>query len=135
LKFGTYARNNNCNISVVVDEGDTVIHQTVFNARTLIDNAFHPIEFAPRANSEGKTYTITITTDAVSGGETAAVWLGFHKFNRDNPKRPFLFVNGAPDKHTICMQSIYAATQPLLYYVIHWLSIMVVSLAAFALIF
>lgn len=76
LLFATYDRTNQATITVALqDERNATIATWRVSADQIRDNAWRRFYFTPIVNSAGKTFTISVRSDAVTADNAVTVWM------------------------------------------------------------
>lgn len=103
LFFGTYARQNDSNINVLLKSDGIIVEKWILDSGQLIDNSYHDFLLKTKVvNSRGKIYTIEITSDAVV--ESNAVTL----YKNDSVEENNLTLNDiVVENSKICFKVIY----------------------------
>jgi len=99
MTFATYARLNPCHLRCVVREvgQSEVLRSVQCSALTVLDNQFHPFQFEPILDSEGKTYQIEIDSPDVHEPYGVAVWCQEPSIPAQFAAPPQLAITAVPD--------------------------------------
>ena len=103
VKIGTFARDNNSEWDVIVEETDTgkIIYQTHFNASLIVDNEFYTIEFDKNVRlKRGEAYKIHIIADSVKQN----TGLAFYRSNDSKADTSTLIFNKQKVSGSLCFR-------------------------------
>ena len=105
LNMATYGRDNTSHLLCeLTDEAGNRIHYWDVLCSTIIDNKEITLELGkPIADSQGKTYYLNITSDAVAGN-------GVTIYCNNGEGVSGLSINGVPDNLTLCHHLIYKSS-------------------------
>lgn len=99
ITLATYARLNPCHLRCVVREVGSaeVLRSVQCSALTVLDNQFHPFQFEPIADSEGKTYQVEIDSPDVQAPYGVAVWCQEPQLPASFTAAPSIAITAVPE--------------------------------------
>ena len=76
LDFGTFGRENICNVDVTVRDGTSrdILFNRRFSASALPNNQFFPVAFKEQANSKDKAYILEVESPDGRPGSAVTLW-------------------------------------------------------------
>lgn len=103
IQFGTYMRNNDSKVEIVIKEAITGrrVHSVKLDAENIVDNEYRSIMFPPVQNSKNKEYVVTISSNA---DKDNAVTL---YMNANDLSENSLFVNGKGVQGSLNFKTFY----------------------------
>lgn len=86
IMLGTHKRTNNKNIIFTLRERipeRKVIFQTTFNAASVVDNLYYPLEFKPIRKSKGKEYYFILQSPESTYENSICAWTNTNNIYRE----------------------------------------------------